>query len=348
MGDRKQWIKSKNDRLMEPLYIRWIEGDYRYFLKKLKDTKSLSKKHPKIYNMYDLRNINLRKTKLDHIDLENACFNDALAYDVIISSCSFRNSEFFNSDFVQAKIRDTNFLNCNFDDANFEASVISGTNMLGCNLSNCNFQHSEFINFDVSDCNLDNSNFSYLKNYDENAIIGAPKSMKDVIIDRYTFLHLKNKSIKKLIFEQGKIIDTSSKYQYDVALSFAGEKRNYVEQVAKYLKEHYIKVFYDDFEKANLWGKDLITHLTALYNKQAKYVIVFNSEEYERKAWTNVERIAALSRMLNGEYDNILPVMFDNTEIKGLTNTKAFLRGDKLSPNEVAECFIDKLLEDLG
>ena len=44
---------------------------------------------------------------------------------------------------------------------------------------------------------------------------------------------------------------------YQVALSFAGEQRSYVEQVAEHLKKRGIAVFYDDFETVNLWGKIL-------------------------------------------------------------------------------------------
>jgi len=40
-----------------------------------------------------------------------------------------------------------------------------------------------------------------------------------------------------------------NKFEYDVALSFAGEDRAYVEKVAKYLKEKSIRVFYDKYEK---------------------------------------------------------------------------------------------------
>ncbi len=48
---------------------------------------------------------------------------------------------------------------------------------------------------------------------------------------------------------------------YDVALSFAGEDRNYVEQVAQILHQLDLRVFYDRYEEANLWGKDLYVHL---------------------------------------------------------------------------------------
>jgi len=40
--------------------------------------------------------------------------------------------------------------------------------------------------------------------------------------------------------------------KYDIALSFAGENRAYVEEVAAGLKAAGVKVFYDAFEKANL------------------------------------------------------------------------------------------------
>ncbi len=40
---------------------------------------------------------------------------------------------------------------------------------------------------------------------------------------------------------------------YDVALSFAGEDRDYVEEVATILKSFKVRVFYDKFEETNLW-----------------------------------------------------------------------------------------------
>jgi len=56
--------------------------------------------------------------------------------------------------------------------------------------------------------------------------------------------------------------------QFDVALSFAGEDREYVEQVADMLRRMGIQVFYDKYELVTLWGKNLYDYLTigkALY-----------------------------------------------------------------------------------
>ena len=41
-------------------------------------------------------------------------------------------------------------------------------------------------------------------------------------------------------------------FEYDVCLSFAGEQREYVEQVADKLKSRGVRVFFDDYAKAEL------------------------------------------------------------------------------------------------
>ena len=56
-------------------------------------------------------------------------------------------------------------------------------------------------------------------------------------------------------------------YEYDVALSFAGENREYVREIAKKLKAKKLKVFYDEFEETNLWGKDLYQYLKYIYKE---------------------------------------------------------------------------------
>ena len=49
----------------------------------------------------------------------------------------------------------------------------------------------------------------------------------------------------------------TTKRQYDLCLSFAGEDRDYVEVVAAELLKAGATVFYDLYEQADLWGKDL-------------------------------------------------------------------------------------------
>lgn len=59
-------------------------------------------------------------------------------------------------------------------------------------------------------------------------------------------------------------------FDYDVAISFAGEQRREAEAIAKCLTDSGVKVFYDKYEQANLWGKDLMsTSRTSTRTKRA-------------------------------------------------------------------------------
>ncbi len=133
------------------------------------------------------------------------------------------------------------------------------------------------------------------------------------------------------------------KYEYDVALSFAGEQREYVREVAKALRDYYnLEVFFDEFEESKLWGKNLYDYLYDIYSKKAKYVIIFVSKAYAKKAWTNHEREAAQERALKEKREYILPVKFDDTDIPGLPQTVAYLDARKLSPLDIARRFAEK------
>ncbi len=81
--------------------------------------------------------------------------------------------------------------------------------------------------------------------------------------------------------------------RYEIALSFAGEDRTYVEMVARFLQGHGVSFFYDDYKAVDLWGKDLYTHLIEVYSKAERYVVMFISHHYAERVWTNHERRAA-------------------------------------------------------
>jgi hypothetical protein len=118
---------------------------------------------------------------------------------------------------------------------------------------------------------------------------------------------------------------------YDVALSFAGEDREYVDEVASYLKNQGVPVFYDQYEKANLWGKNLYDHLAEIYSARSKYVVMFISKHYAEKVWPNHERKSAQAKALRQETEFILPARVDDTEIPGLPPTIGYI--DLSTPN---------------
>lgn len=131
--------------------------------------------------------------------------------------------------------------------------------------------------------------------------------------------------------------------KYDVALSFAGENRQYVEQVATQLKGMGISVFYDNHHKTSLWGKDLYQHLHIIYKELARCCVIFISEFYPIKLWTKHELKAAQSRDFQENIEYILPVRFDNTEIPGLNQTIGYIDANAVTPNELAEIIYEKI-----
>ena len=132
-------------------------------------------------------------------------------------------------------------------------------------------------------------------------------------------------------------------FDYDVCLSFAGEQRQYVEKVAMSLVGRGIRVFYDAYERASLWGKDLYTHLDFVYREAATYCVIFVSESYATKIWTNHELRSAQARAVAENEEYILPARFDNTELPGLRPTIAYVDLTDLTPDELGGLVAEKL-----
>jgi hypothetical protein len=130
---------------------------------------------------------------------------------------------------------------------------------------------------------------------------------------------------------------------FEVVLSFAGEERPFVQQAATYLKSHGVKCFYDEDEAVDMWGKDLTEHLDAVYAGNAKYCVMFISENYARKMWTTHERRSALAKAVKQTGEYILPVRFDGTPLAGIRHTIAYIDAVGKTPDEIAKLIIAKL-----
>lgn len=130
---------------------------------------------------------------------------------------------------------------------------------------------------------------------------------------------------------------------YDIALSFAGEDRPFVEAVARELIRNKIRVFYDRYETATLWGKNLYDYLDEVYRNRATLCVIFLSKAYKERLWTNHERRSAQARAFRERREYILPVRLDGTEIPGIPETIAYVDGTVTSPSKISGLLIDKL-----
>ncbi|MDE2717649.1 MAG: TIR domain-containing protein [Chloroflexota bacterium] len=131
--------------------------------------------------------------------------------------------------------------------------------------------------------------------------------------------------------------------KYQVALSFAGEQRDYVEEVARHLWSRSIAVFYDGFETVANWGRSGAEAFHEPFAQRSAYVVMFISAAYVSKAWPNHERRSALSRMIREQREYILPVRFDDSDVPGLPADTIYLSGHDYTPAQLATMIAQKL-----
>lgn len=137
--------------------------------------------------------------------------------------------------------------------------------------------------------------------------------------------------------------DSDSITAYEVALSFAGEDRQIARRLAEGLREKEVAVFYDEYEKAQLWGKDLYAHLSEIYKNKARFCVMLISAAYAKKLWTNHERKSAQARAFLESEEYILPVRVDDTQIPGVLETTGYLDLRAIEIDEVVEMLLKKL-----
>jgi hypothetical protein len=132
---------------------------------------------------------------------------------------------------------------------------------------------------------------------------------------------------------------------YDVCLSFAGEQRDYVELIARELKQAGLDVFYDQDEDIapKLWGRDLGEYLDYIYRQGSRFCLMFISSDYAEKAWTTHERRSALARVVEEGGDYLLPARFDDTELPGLRPTTGYVDLREIAPQTLVDFVLKKL-----
>lgn len=143
--------------------------------------------------------------------------------------------------------------------------------------------------------------------------------------------------------QQGSII-RDPKYEFDVALSFAGTERELAEQLANSVRNAGFNVFYDNFYAEQLWGKELPVYFDEIYRKKARFCLIFMSPEYAERIWTNHERRSAQARALKEKgQDYILPIMVEQVELPGMPPTVGYLSIKQYSIEQIAQILISKL-----
>lgn len=137
-------------------------------------------------------------------------------------------------------------------------------------------------------------------------------------------------------------------YPYDVAVSFAGDVRSTVYEFIQTAKKKGIAVFYDFDEQAKLWGQDLRKKLAEVYSNEALYMIVFLSESYPEKDWTNFELAIGKNTSEKRTSEYLLPIRVDDVNIVGISETICCLDIRRLRIDEIVDILAHKIEQSMN
>lgn len=134
------------------------------------------------------------------------------------------------------------------------------------------------------------------------------------IEDPALFYYLKNLNWENLRERCG-FRDDPRDFEWDVAISFAGENRALAEFIGQQLRELDISVFYDrnyeDNYLGGIWSKQFLD----IFVHKSRLVVAILDEHHKEKVWPTFERDCFTQRVPQAE---VIPVFLDKTIFPGI------------------------------
>lgn len=133
--------------------------------------------------------------------------------------------------------------------------------------------------------------------------------------------------------------------RFKVALSFPGERRDYVAEVAAEVKKRLGAgtVFYDQDFTAQLARPNLDTLLQRIYLNNSDLVVVFLCADYERKVWCGLEWRAIRTIIKNKNDHAIMFMRFDNADVSGAMSIDGYVDLEAYSPVQAARMIVERV-----
>lgn len=141
--------------------------------------------------------------------------------------------------------------------------------------------------------------------------------------------------------------------RFRVALSFPGERRDFVEAVAGHLADALgrASVLYDVWYEAEFARPDLDTYLQSLYRDQSDLIAVFLCADYERKDWCRLEWRAVRDLIKCRRGDSVMPLCFETMDrtgdspgaVPGLFSTDGYVWIGDRPPEAIAGLILERL-----
>jgi uncharacterized protein (DUF2252 family) len=132
--------------------------------------------------------------------------------------------------------------------------------------------------------------------------------------------------------------------RFQIAFSFAGEKRDYVSRVAGILAKRFGRqsILYDKYHEAEFARRDLGIYLPNLYHEESDLIVVVVCPDYEKKDWCGLEWIAIHALLKNRKDEDVMLCRFEYARLRGLFDTAGWMELDHKAPREAADLILER------
>ena len=107
----------------------------------------------------------------------------------------------------------------------------------------------------------------------------------------------------------------SGDFEFDVAISFAGENRELAQFIADNLTTLDVPVFFDAMFEANYLGKAWSQQFKEIFANKSRFVVCILDEHHLKKIWPTFEREHFVPRIAD---EGVIPIFLDETKFPGL------------------------------
>lgn len=138
--------------------------------------------------------------------------------------------------------------------------------------------------------------------------------------------------------------------RFRIAFSFAGEKRDFVSQVATILAKRFgeAAILYDKYHQPEFSRSDLAFYLPDLYEKDADLVVAVFCPDYDNKEWCGLEWNAIFGLLKARKVGEVMLTRFKRVEGKGLHGLAGYIDLDDLTPDQTADGILERLALNEG
>ncbi|HGE8283651.1 TPA: TIR domain-containing protein [Serratia marcescens] len=141
-----------------------------------------------------------------------------------------------------------------------------------------------------------------------------PGTKNFAIEDPALFYYIRNLNWEELRQRCG-FRDDPKDFEFDIAISFAGENRELAKFIVEQLAELDISVFYDRNYEDNYLGGPWSKYFNDIFVNRSRLVVALLDKHHHNKVWPTFERDCFSERVRNSE---VIPILLDKTIFAGI------------------------------